>query len=298
MFSRSFIERILLMFIGSYLTYYIAIQIMKESIAEPDYDIKYTGKLSLNTHEKVIYNSVLSSDKIDIDFSNIVGLDSAKNALTKLVINPLQSSKSKNVPNGIILHGVPGTGKTMLVKALCKELNVNFICFEQNYIEQKMFGESAKMVKALFTLAEKLKPCVIFIDEIDGMFGERNAFDQYFVTNIKTQMLMQMDGIMSRDPSIIFIGTTNRLHSLDNALKRRMRTHIEVKLPTYSEIIEMYNYYLKDEDVSCIDFDEIATMSTCFSGCDISEICKISLNMCDNESLHTEDILNVINDFM
>ena len=159
-----------------------------------------------------------------------------------------------------------------------QKLKINFIIFEQSFIEQKMYGESAKIVKAVFSLANKLKPCVIFIDEIDGMFGQRTTFDQSFVTGLKTQILNQMDGFVSHDPNVIFIGATNRLTSLDPALLRRMRTHIHIPLPSKEERIKMFQYYTKSDD----DYTDISEQTEGYSGSDIYELCKLSYyNNCD-----------------
>lgn len=275
MFSRMFCERLILMIFGSFLTYYVAIMLMKESLVSEYEDIKnYNGVLKLNNYEKIVYNSVVKHDEIDVSFDSIIGHNTVKSLLENIVINPLKSTKKNkfNPPNGIILHGPPGTGKTMLVKALCKRMKINFLMFEQSFIEQKMFGESAKMIKALFSLAHKLKPCVIFIDELDGVFAQRTAFEQSFVTGIKTQLLTQMDGFISRDPGIIFIGATNRLSSLDPALLRRMKTHIHIPLPNLEERNEMFKHYLEQDD----DYAIISKKTEGYSGSDIYELCKLS----------------------
>ena len=274
MFSRSFCERLILMMTGSFLTYYVATLLMKESMLSEYEDVTYNGRLKLNTHEKILHNSVVSHDEIDVSFDNIVGHTKAKQMIESIIVHPMTSGKQEKFshPNGMILHGPPGTGKTMLVKALCKRLKVNFILFEQSFVEQKMFGESAKMIKALFSLAKKLKPCVIFIDEIDGIFAKRTMMDQSFVNGIKTQMLMHMDGFKSRNSGIVFVGATNRLDSIDPALLRRMRTHIYIPLPDYEERISMFKNFLCTED----DFSEISTQTAGFSGSDIYELCKLS----------------------
>ena len=191
----------------------------------------------------------------------------------------------------LLIKGEPRTGKTMLVKALCKTLNMSFIVFEQSYIEQKMFGESAKMVKAVFTLAEKIKPCVIFIDEIYGIFGERSVVDQSFITGIKTQMLTYMDGIISRDPSVFIIGATNRLNAIDGALTRRMRTHIEIPLPSCNERIELFKTYLYENEN--IDYNTLADITDSFSGSDISEMCKIAYYTSEDE-VSTDNVKDAI----
>ena len=291
MFSRSFVEKILLMIIGSYLTYFIAIQIMKESLFSDEEISHYDGPLNLNSHEKIIHNYVVSPDQMNVSMNDIKGLTHAKSLLEKLVINPFKKNKKVNPPNGIILYGPPGTGKTMLAKALCKTMNVNFIAFEQSFIEQKMFGESAKMLRALFTLAEKIKPCVVFIDEIDGIFSERSVFDQSFVTGLKTQMLMHLDGFIEKDPSILFFGATNRLNSIDPALKRRMRAHIEVPLPSLEDRCDIFKNYLNNIE---IDYDELAKYTDGFSGSDIYEACKIASYTSENDILCTDDVLYAI----
>ena len=291
MFTRSFVEKVLLMIIGSCLTYFIAIQIMKESLISDDEISNYNGPLNLNIHEKIIHNYVVTPDQINVSMNDIKGLTNAKSLLQKIVINPLKKNKSIHPPNGIILYGPPGTGKTMLAKALCKTMNVNFIAFEQSFIEQKMFGESAKMLKALFTLAEKIKPCVVFIDELDGIFSERSIIDQSFVTGLKTQMLTHLDGFVEKDPSILFIGATNRLSAIDSALKRRMRAHIEVSLPNLEDRRDIFKGYLNNIEV---DYDKLATYTDGFSGSDIYEACKIASYTSENEKLCTSDILYAI----
>lgn len=285
MFSRSFYEKTLLMLIGSALTYYVALKLIN---INDNQQSEYTGTLDLNNHEKMVHSNVIQPTAIHTEFKDIVGHTIAKNLLEKLVLRPL--SIKKNPPNGLILYGPPGTGKTMLIKGLCKEMNVPFIVFEQSYIEQKMFGESAKMIKAVFTLAEKLKPCVIFIDELDGIFGERSTSDQSFITGIKTQMLTLMDGIISRDPSIIVIGATNRLNTIDPALRRRMRTHIEITLPESKDRESMFRHFLDYREN--IDYAKLVDASIGFSGSDISEMCKIAQFM--EDTITTNTVLDAI----
>jgi SpoVK/Ycf46/Vps4 family AAA+-type ATPase len=280
------------MVVGSFLTYYVALKLIQMNEFECP---EYTGSLKLNTHEKLVYSNLLYPENIGIDFNDIKGNNTAKTLLDKLVIKPLNNYKNSkiNPPNGIILYGPPGTGKTMLVKALCKQMNVSFLLFDQSYIEQKMFGESAKVIKAVFTLANKIKPCVIFIDEIDGIFGERNILDQSFITGIKTQMLTYMDGIISRDPSVFIIGATNRLQSIDPAIKRRMRTHIEIPLPNKDDRKELFRYYLKNNE--SIDYDKLSDTSIGFSGSDINEMCKIAYYTSDCD-VSTDYVMDAIYD--
>ena len=239
---------------------------------------------------------MIDAVNIDTKFEDVQGHQNAKQLLEKLIINPLNNEKKHDMkpPNGFILHGPPGTGKTLLVKALCKKMNKSFLLFDQSYIEQKMFGESAKMIKAVFTLAEKIKPCVIFIDEIDGIFGERSVFDQSFITGIKTQMLTYMDGIISRDPSVILIGATNRLKAIDPAIRRRMRTHIEIVLPDHDERKLLFLYYLRNNE--SIDYDKLAEATVDFSGSDINEMCKIAYYTSES-CITTDELLCAVKSF-
>ena len=202
-----------------------------------------------------------------------------------MVIKPLQSGQQTNLllkpPNGIIFYGPPGTGKTMLAKAIAKEAGYVFMNFDMSSIENKMFGESAKLLKAMFSLADKIKPCVIFMDELDGFCSERNPFDQSFVNGLKTQMLTYLDGLESRDDKIVVVGATNKLNSVDKAMKRRMRLHIEVPLPDYESRKVILSKYLGPAGV---DLETIETFAKSietagFSGSDLHELCKYAAHL-------------------
>lgn len=307
MLSKIFIERLILLIIGGYITYYISLNLLEKSFnLENDANVTVPKHLNLNNHEKHIYSMLIKSENITTDFSHVKGLDETKHILINRIIKPLKDEKlMKNKllkpPNGVILYGKPGTGKTMLVKALCKEANINFINFSINLIENKLFGESSKIINALFTLADKIKPAVIFIDEIDGFFSKRCDLDQSFVNNLKTFFYSKMDGIFSCDDSIIFIGATNRLHSIDDAMLRRMRLHLHIDLPNWEARQTLFEEHLK-AIYPKYDFADIEEISEGLSCCDIEEICKAigfkSYNFDTNKfEENKEHIVNTILEF-
>jgi SpoVK/Ycf46/Vps4 family AAA+-type ATPase len=280
MLSQVFIERLILLLIGGYITYFISLKIIEKSFSMEDGDINIIipKDLNLNNHEKYVYGMVLKYQDITTQFKDIKGLDEVKSILNNRLIMPMKNKDLKNnkllkSPNGVILYGNPGTGKTMLVKALCKEGKVNFINFSTNVIENKMFGESGKIVNALFTLANKLKPVIVFIDEMDGFFGKRSDLEQSFIINLKTLFYSKMDGILGLDDSIVFVGATNRLSSIDNAMLRRMRLHLHIDLPDWKTREEMFSENLKQLYPS-YDYAILEEMSEGLSCCDIVEICK------------------------
>jgi SpoVK/Ycf46/Vps4 family AAA+-type ATPase len=283
MLNRHFAERLVLLVLGAYLSYFFTLKLLDYSmLQELSSDvIEIPSDLKLNNHEKMIYSMVVKKENISTDFEDVKGLEATKNTIQKQVIIPLKhlntnTHKLLQPPNGIIFHGSPGTGKTMLAKALCKSSGFNFINFSTNIIENKLFGESSKLVNSLFTLANKLKPCVVFIDEIDGFFNKRNDFEQGFITNIKTLFYMKMDGMISKDNSIVFIGATNRIGSIDPAMLRRMRLHIHIGLPDWTTRKTMFKHYLGP--LLNFDIEGIETETDGLSGSDIHEICKVAAN--------------------
>lgn len=287
--SRQFVEKVILLILSSAFMYYISLKIMEETAG---FEMKYNPedikrieerlnsgtKLSLNLYEKSLLSNIIYSEDISTSLDRIGGHEDIKLRLNKVLFNPLKKiNKSLGPlfapPNGIILHGEPGTGKTMFAKAIAKHLDGVFISCSPSSFENKLYGESSKLIKALFSLANKVNPCVIFIDEIDGILGTRNDFDQSLVNEIKTIFLSEMDGIVERDPNVIFIGATNKLQSIDKAVQRRMRLHIKVPLPDEDARKQILDLHLSKYN---IDLCEILKDTDGFSGSDLFELCKLS----------------------
>tara|TARA_B100001094_G_C18162369_1_gene790086 strand:+ start:725 stop:1687 length:963 start_codon:yes stop_codon:yes gene_type:complete len=296
MFSRPFIERLILLLVGAYTTYYVGLIMMEKTMmlelgskGSPEIKKKLEQllkkELILNSHEESLLSMVVFPENIDIDMEDICGHFETKELIKNMVLKPLGKDYVKRhellePPNGIILYGPPGTGKTMLAKAIAKQLQGIFINFEISSIENKMYGESGKLIKALFTLAEKLKPCVIFMDELDGIAASRNPFDQSFVTGIKTFMFAQLDGIIKRDSNILFIGATNKLGDIDSAMKRRLRLHIPIILPDSKARKDIFSKQLKEPIMIDSEGMELLVKDTeNFSGSDLYEICKLCAHL-------------------
>lgn len=149
---------------------------------------------------------------------------------------------SKEALSGILLYGPPGTGKTMLCRAIAKEYNIRMLLIAPSVIEDKYVGETEKLVTATFSLARKIAPCVIFIDEVDAIFGARtsdsNCSSRYH-RSMLTQFMQEMDGLNSatanKKKGIIVIGATNRPYDLDDAILRRLPCRMLVDLPNPQE---------------------------------------------------------------
>lgn len=285
--SRHFIEKLILLIVSTALMYYMSVQIMDKTTG---LDLEFSNKsieilekqlktkLNLTIHEKSLLSSIIYPKDIQCSLEDIGGHEDIKEKLEKLLFSPLEktnipSSPLFNPPNGIILHGKPGTGKTMFAKAIAKRLDGVFISCDPASFENKFYGESSKIIKSLFSLANKINPCVIFMDEMDGILGIRNDFDQSLVNETKTIFLSEMDGITKKNPKVVFIGATNKLHSIDKAVKRRMRLHIEVPLPDENSRKKILDLHLSQYK---LDLDEILKDTDGFSGSDLFELCKLA----------------------
>ncbi|OMH81337.1 ATPase family AAA domain-containing protein 1, partial [Zancudomyces culisetae] len=158
--------------------------------------------ITLNEYEKIIMGEVILPDDLKVTFSDIGGLDDIIGELKESVIYPLNHpqlfSSTMDLfgsPKGVLLYGPPGCGKTMLAKALAKESRARFINLHLSTLMDKWFGESNRLVKAVFTLADKLQPTIIFIDEIDSLFRTRESRDHEATSMMKAEFMSLWDGL-------------------------------------------------------------------------------------------------------
>ena len=240
-------------------------------------------------------NNVTEEIKIDtsVKLSDIVGQENAKNkvkVLTKYLENPEKFGPW--APKNILFYGLPGTGKTMLVKALANELNVPLHLIKATSLIGDHVGDGASKIHELFKKANEKSPSIIFIDEIDAIALHR-SFQALRgdVSEIVNALLTEMDGI-SENKSVITIGATNNPTSLDYAVRSRFEEEIEFKLPDDNERKEILEKNLKTIPLeSDLDITKIVKITKGMSGRDIKEkILKTSLH---NAIANDEDVLNM-----
>ncbi|XP_015956381.2 ATPase family AAA domain-containing protein FIGL1 [Arachis duranensis] len=192
---------------------------------------------------------------------------------------------------GILLFGPPGTGKTMLAKAVATEAGANFINISMSSITSKWFGEGEKYVKAVFSLASKIAPSVIFVDEVDSMLGRReNPGEHEAMRKMKNEFMVNWDGLRTKDTErVLVLAATNRPFDLDEAVIRRLPRRLMVNLPDAPNRAKILKVILAKEDLSSdIDFDAIANMTEGYSGSDLKNLCVTAAHRPIKEILEKE----------
>uniref|UniRef100_A0A7N0VA20 AAA+ ATPase domain-containing protein n=1 Tax=Kalanchoe fedtschenkoi TaxID=63787 RepID=A0A7N0VA20_KALFE len=256
----------------------------KKAIEHKKEIAKRLGRPLINTnpYEDVIACDVINPDHIDVEFDSIGGLEDIKQALFELVILPLRRpdifsrGKLLGPQKGVLLYGPPGTGKTMLAKAIAKESGAVFINVRVSNLMSKWFGDAQKLVTAVFSLAHKLQPAIIFIDEVDSFLGQRRSTDHEALANMKTEFMSLWDGFTTdQNARVMVLAATNRPSELDEAILRRLPQAFEIGLPDRKERAAILKVVLKSEKFDDnIDFDHIASLCDGYTGSDILELCK------------------------
>uniref|UniRef100_A0A3Q7GDR1 AAA+ ATPase domain-containing protein n=1 Tax=Solanum lycopersicum TaxID=4081 RepID=A0A3Q7GDR1_SOLLC len=192
-----------------------------------------------NEFEKRLLADVIPPSDIGVTFDDIGALENVKDTLKELVMLPLQrpelfcKGQLTKPCKGILLFGPPGTGKTMLAKAVATEAGANFINISMSSITSKWFGEGEKYVKAVFSLASKIAPSVVFVDEVDSMLGRReNPGEHEAMRKMKNEFMVNWDGLRTKDTErVLVLAATNRPFDLDEAVIRRLPRRLMVNLP-------------------------------------------------------------------
>ncbi|KAJ3035827.1 hypothetical protein HDV00_003362 [Rhizophlyctis rosea] len=236
----------------------------------------------LNTYEKRLVSTVVNPSAIKVGFQDLILPPSTKLLLQTLVSLPLLRPDhfaagilSRHSINGVLLFGPPGTGKTMLAKAVAKSSGARFMNVALSDIFDKYVGEGEKNVKAVFTLARRLSPCVVFLDEVDALFGARRS-DGFNSTRreVINEFMSEWDGIMSNNKGIILMGATNRPFDLDDAILRRMPRRVLVDLPTEAQRQKILTLHLQDEKLDpSINLQDLARRTNFYSGSDLKNLC-------------------------
>lgn len=257
--------------------------------------------ISLSKHEEDLSYGALHPDDITIGFQDIGGNEEAierLRQLTDLLLSPPANLRSRlfQAPAGVLLYGPPGCGKTMIARALAKDSGVRFIAVNLAVVMDKWVGETEKYIDALFSLARKIAPVIVFVDEIDALTRKRGAFDREWSAGMKSQLLTYWDGLYSDDDcKVMVLGATNRPQDIDEAFLRRMPVQVKIDLPGSSQRTSILSILLSDLECSGnIDIDLIAEKSIGCSGSDLHEVCRRAVLSCSLRRLFltTESLLD------
>ena len=281
----------------------------KRKSSRPRTSSRQKQDLVLNTYEQAIAMEVVQPRSIPITFSDIGGLDEIIDDLRESIIYPLtlphlyaSHSSLLTAPSGVLLYGPPGCGKTMLAKALARESGACFINLHISTLTEKWYGDSNKLVAAVFSLARKLQPAIVFLDEIDAVLGTRRSGEHEASGMVKAEFMTHWDGLASATTEeggqrICILGATNRIQDIDEAILRRMPKKFPIGLPKAGQRRQIFELTLRetridrsmttdpslgpdsggkgsDRPVPAFDVETLVRLSAGMSGSDIKEACR------------------------
>ncbi|ODQ66257.1 AAA-domain-containing protein [Nadsonia fulvescens var. elongata DSM 6958] len=242
-----------------------------------------------NAAKQILNDVVIKGD--EVHWEDIAGLDAAKNSLKETVVYPFLRpdlfSGLREPARGMLLFGPPGTGKTMLARAVATESNSTFFSISSSSLTSKFLGESEKLVRALFTLAKAFAPSIIFVDEIDSLLGQRSENGEHEATRrIKNEFLVQWSDLQhaaagkdhgdSDALRVLVLAATNLPWGIDEAARRRFVRRQYIPLPEpetrkaqLSKLMSHQKHGLNPED-----FDTLLELTDGFSGSDITALAK------------------------
>lgn len=217
----------------------------------------------------------------DVSYENIGGLNEELDKIREMVELPLKHPElferlGIEPPKGLLLHGSPGTGKTLIAKAVANEVDANFFTISGPEIMSKYYGESEEKLREIFGEAEDKSPSIIFIDEIDAIAPSRGEATGGVDKRVVAQLLSLMDGLEKRE-NVVVIAATNRVDAVDSALRRggRFDREIEIGVPDKNgrkEILEIHTREMPVLDE--VNYDELAEKTHGFVGADIEMLAK------------------------
>jgi proteasome regulatory subunit len=235
----------------------------------------------IRTSKKFDVSKFIIMDKPTVNWKAIGGLKEQVQEVTEVIELPLKKPElfkkiGIDPPKGILLHGPPGTGKTMLAKAVAASTQSTFIQVVGSELVQKFIGEGAKLVKEMFALAREHAPSIIFIDEIDAIGAKRmemGTSGEREVQRTFMQLLSEIDGFQPLD-NVKIIGCTNRKDILDDALVRpgRIDRMIEVPLPNKDSRKEILKIHTKKVNVGRVNYEKLVKHTDGFSGAEIKSV--------------------------
>ncbi|KAK3098604.1 hypothetical protein FSP39_021166 [Pinctada imbricata] len=231
------------------------------------------------------------SENPNVKWDDIIGLEEAKRLSKEAVVYPIkypQLFRGILSPwKGLLLYGPPGTGKTLLAKAIATECNTTFFNISASSIVSKWRGDSEKLVRVLFEMARFYAPSTIFLDELEAIMSQRGSQggigEHEGSRRMKTELLVQMDGLSKTDDLVFLLAASNLPWELDQAMLRRLEKRILVDLPTYEARKAMFKHHLPHvvvpkegglELLANLDYDLLATKTENYSGSDLRLVCK------------------------
>ncbi|KAL8829374.1 MAG: hypothetical protein Q9170_006191, partial [Blastenia crenularia] len=244
-----------------------------------------------NRHEKRLLSGVVDPSDIRTTFAEVHAPKETIQTLKDLTLLPLACPKefdygvlAEQSISGLLLYGPPGTGKTLLAKAVAKEGGATILEISGADLYNKWVGEGEKNVKAMFSLARKLKPCIVFIDEADALLGARgNDHSRTSHRDLINQFLREWDGM--KDATALIMVATNRPFDLDDAVVRRLPRRILIDLPMEKDREEILKILLQKEVLDPeVSLSKLAADTPLYSGSDLKHLVVTAAQACVREN--------------